>query len=889
MTVGGSRYALVVGLLVFALSSCGGSSGGGGASTGFDCNSGDVQVLCLQECSLGCSTTGCSLTNIAQNQVIVLRFSEDVDVNTVNSSSIRFRTPTGDEPVGEFLVNNEIIEFVPTLSISGGQTFFGFTSGETYTMTILGGEGQTEVVRSTSGKPFSQTLTCTLQSTNGIIDINGVPPSASLLSPTNLQSAPLNSQILLEFNELIDATPFLSGLLSPVEFTVRRTRPAASGGYECDPQSQPQALAGSQSLSFDAARGVSILSFTPAQELPGNVCIEVSVTNGVADLSGKTAAPQVFQFLTEVVPLSDFEIVESFDDETLLDIESSAGSWSAGSAQFARIGGDGRHGEFSLDLAFDTEVIVDGRRVFELDTTNTLIPPENGISGAPQAITDGRFFFSKMVVPSDVRLRFVGTVPPVITVSGRLEILGDIEVNGESVNALVPQTQQSGQLGAAGGIYGGAGGQGGDKCLGVGPGVGQFSGRDGEDVNVVAAHGYFAQRAGTGGRGSSLYPASGLSSSQQFPTNPPQGLQYSFGAAAGGAGGGLYTPGQPGRPLDVLTRPGIAQPPVSLPNASAFFAPPSVPGVAFPLFPFPPALGAQTSIDHFLVGGAGGGGSGSNTSLSLSLARTWAPGSGGGGGGGAMALRSGRSLRLGPAGRLLAVGGSAFDYVGQSAGAQVAPAGGGSGGSIVIQASGATELIGSIDVRGGEGGFFSKQGGTGVGPNSGIVEIEGGDGGAGFVRFEKETTPDLAELANMQPAANADNVGQLQALDDVISLRSLYYSTNLIFGPEFARYELEATVDGVPMVFSDDPAVSPMVALENTTPVYVKFQAANLDVVTGEVINPLPRPWRNFVRSVGNEPGIASDGFNAYRFMLFVDRTLATNVTVEKLTVVYRN
>ena len=62
--------------------------------------------------------------------------------------------------MGEFLVNDNRVEFVPTLSISGGQTFFGFTSGETYTMTILGGDEQAELVRSTSGKPFRETLVC---------------------------------------------------------------------------------------------------------------------------------------------------------------------------------------------------------------------------------------------------------------------------------------------------------------------------------------------------------------------------------------------------------------------------------------------------------------------------------------------------------------------------------------------------------------------------------------------------------------------------------------------------------------------------------------------------------------------------------------------------------
>ena len=156
------------------------------------------------------------------------------------------------------------------------------------------------------------------------------------------------------------------------------------------------------------------------------------------------------------------------------------------------------------------------------------------------------------------------------------------------------------------------------------------------------------------------------------------------------------------------------------------------------------------------------------------------------------------------------------------------------------------------------------------------------------MRFEKPTTPDLSELGGMSPAATADNVGPLLESDDVVSMRSLYYSTNLIFGPEWARYELEATVDGVPMTFSDDPAFGAMAATQGA-PIRILFQAANLDVVTGAVLNAVPRPWRPAVLSSANLPGIASDGLNGYRFMLFIDRALASTVTVEKLTVVYRN
>ncbi len=836
----------------------------------------------MAQCNLGCSATGCARTDIAQNEIIILKFSEAVDPASVNESSIRFRTASGDEPVGEFFVQNEIVQFVPTLSISGGQTFFGFTGGETYTMTIVGGPDEPAVVRGSSGRPFAETLTCTLRSSLGIVDLNGVPPSATLVVPTTslLTAAPLDTEVRLEFNELIDATPFLTGTLSPVAFTVRRTRPDGNGGFECDPESSPQTLAGSQALTFDASRGISVLNFVPSQDLPGNVCIEVSVTDGVTDLAGTPAQPQVFVFRTIIVPLTDEEIIENFDDNLMLDVDASAGDWAGGVATFANIGGDGRHGVFSKDLAENLNLIVDGKNVFQIDCDNTIIPQDNTTTGSAMAITDGRFFFSTMVVPSDVRLRFVGSSPPVITVAGRLDIQGDIEMVGKSVTTTHIASTPTGQLGADGGIFGGKGGQGGDRCLGAGAGSGQFNGRDGESVNVLAGHGYLGSVLATAGQGSTLFPADGQNTSQQFGANPPFGLMYCLSAVAGGSGGGLYTAGDQGRVLGIFS--GLNH----LPNESTFMGAPAAGGAVMPLFPFPPATGLQRSSQHFLIGGSGGGGVASNSTLSLSVARSWASGSGGGGGGGALALRAGGSLRVGPSGRLLATGGSAKDYAGTSAGSQVGPSGGGSGGSIVMQSGGTGEIIGLVDVQGGAGGLFDRQGGSGIGPGAGIVRIRGGDGAPGFVRYELPTAPSVNDLQTMVPAATTDNVGQLTEVDDLISMRSLYYSTGLIFGPEFSHYKIEAMIDGTPVVFSDNTTVSNMEAGVGSA-VRVLFQAANLDVVTGEVLS--VRPWRTSVRSSPSQTGIASDGLNGYRFMLFFDRTIATNITIDRLTVVYRN
>src|SRR5262249_47096309 len=141
-------------------------------------------ALCLMNCSLGCSSTGCQITDIAQNEIITWEFNKDVDPVSVNDATIRFRTVSGDVPVGDFLVTGQIVQFVPRAVVIGGQSFFGFRAGETYSMHMGGGTGDPNVIRSTSGTTMPTSLNCTLNVTRGVVDHNGAPPSATLISPT---------------------------------------------------------------------------------------------------------------------------------------------------------------------------------------------------------------------------------------------------------------------------------------------------------------------------------------------------------------------------------------------------------------------------------------------------------------------------------------------------------------------------------------------------------------------------------------------------------------------------------------------------------------------------------------------------------------------------------
>jgi hypothetical protein len=204
----------------------------------------------------------------------------------------------------------------------------------------------------------------------------------------------------------------------------------------------------------------------------------------------------------------------------------------------------------------------------------------------------------------------------------------------------------------------------------------------------------------------------------------------------------------------------------------------------------------------------------------------------------------------------------------------------------VLQTGGTVDIQGSINVEGGSGGYFQRQGSSGFGPIGVIVKVQGGNGSSGFVRLEAPIAPPLSQLSNVSPAMTSQSLGALTEADDLISLRSSYYSTNLIFGPAFSHYEIEATVDGQPVIFSDNDQVS-LIAAGVGAPVRALFQAADIDVITGAVLG--VRPWRTSVRSGPNQIGIASDGLNGYRFMLFFDQMLATSVTVDRVVVVYRN
>lgn len=965
-----STIALVVSLA--GLTGCSGGSSASGTTSGaaLSCT-GSTNALCLLSCNLGCSATGCQISEIAQNANIVLNFSRDVDPRTVSESTIQFRTASGQVPVGDFLVRGSVVEFVPRVLIVGGQSFFGFRAGETYTMRLPGGSGETNSVRSTAGDPLKSTLSCTLNVTRGIIDLNGVPPSARITSPTATTNVPRNLPIQLEFNELLDVTPFVgtAGSSSPIIYAVRRTR-EVGGVRECSPNSQPQVLGGAPTVVLDAARSVTRVTFQPISTLPGNTCVEVTVTDRVRDLSGKPAQSQVFQFITEAAQLQQQQFVENFDDDAHLDRDASAGTWANGQAVFGAIGGDGRHGTFRLDLGVpDAAPGPDGRLVYTFNTDNTIIPGSNTTTGSPIAVTDGNFYFDQMSVPSNVRLKFIGSNPPRFHVRGRLEIFGIIDVKGIDQPFYDPSTANPavgfispGQDGGLGGVFGGRGGRGGNESTGLtGALGGGIFGLPGQDCNVPSGHAYFAQRIGTGGRGSSPFPISGLNTDLSFAATT---VAYCVQAAAGGGGGGYFATGGLGRVISnsmpednpafgtfnvppkraflgpdstlavdttAWVTPAVVkiQNAATAPTATAFVYGVNAAGelavglvtgtwaIGSPVFnaataaqvatttaavatnqgkPFPilPIPAGTKSSTHFLVGGSGGGGGGSQATFALRVSSAttpiaWAAGHGGAGGGGAIQFSAGDLLRVSAGGQILAKGGACptapFTPASNS---QATPGGGGSGGSILLQSGRISDVLGLIDVRGGAGGVINRSSLQGP-PAGASVNSEGGAGANGFARLEFPGNPLPTSMPGAQPAATANNVATLVEVDDQSGFRSTFISTGQPFGPDFVRYEITAIVDGVPTVFSDDPTVgaparfgAPWLA-----PIEIRLQAATMDLVTNQVDANSIRPWRINVAS-GNDPSLADDGLNAFRFQIVIDRSRGQQVVIDQVKVVYR-
>src|SRR5262245_36327241 len=256
-------FAIVSGLLAFAAAGCSGGGSGSTSTLSIRCLGG--QSFCIISCDLGCSQTGCSITEIAENQRLRFAFSSSVDPLSVNNASISIRTITGVPPDGDYFVSGSEVTFVPRVRTVGSTTSLGFVRNESYIIPLAGGPTAAQGVRSIAGDTLSQELSCTVLASRGILDEDQLPPTCELISPTNPTEAPVNPTIVLRFSELIDTTPLEGPLTvsSPMRVLLRNR--TALGA--CDYDAEGISLEGVPQLSTeivgqgDAAHLVSVVTF----------------------------------------------------------------------------------------------------------------------------------------------------------------------------------------------------------------------------------------------------------------------------------------------------------------------------------------------------------------------------------------------------------------------------------------------------------------------------------------------------------------------------------------------------------------------------------------------------------------------------------------------------
>ena len=529
-------------------------------------------------------------------------------------------------------------------------------------------------------------------------------------------------------------------------------------------------------------------------------------------------------------------VVEDFTSSQQRDVATSAGLWAFGRLAAGVLGGDGRLGSF--DPTLGTLV---SANVYEFSTDNMSFPAGSTLTGDVETVTDGRFFFTDLVVPAGITIRFTGSAPAQLFVRGRAEVLGRVELNGAGMTTFdcrAPQqaTVIPGQPGGLGGPGAGRGGKGGDRCLGLGYQP-AYDGQAGEDVQLPAGHAYASRAVGTGGQGSPVYPPScGMAPASVVATFLNI---YTGQCAPGGGGGGFWVAGQPGYTNNTL------------PAVRAGTAPAG--GGAFNNFPVP---GSAASLDHFLVGGSGGGGGGSHPFYALAITGfldIWKAGAGGSGGGGALAIRAGGDVVLGSSGLIEAHGGNGTNFADRGAAANrvgnACPGGGGSGGSVLLQTGGALDVLGSINTAGGTGSTIANV----VPANAAIpgTVVRGGDGSAGTYRLESLQSSNINPLVLVPTLDPVRHVGTLLDRDATSGSRSLFValpSANANV-TRCERYEIDADVNGVPVRFSDDPAFG-IPADGPLGPVWAHFQAGRLSGATVVASG----PWRtHFGAATGDD------------------------------------
>ena len=489
-----SASAAALGLSLF-LAGC---SGGGASSGGGE--------MFIESCSLGCGNAaggteiGCALVNIAQNAEVSILFSQPVDISSVTSSSFRLvNLNDGTVPGGVFTVDStdsRRLVFRPSLTFTGpGNPEFGFDPDEVYELLILGEDQDPDgpYIRSTSGKSNTTRMSCTVQTTEPLIDPVPGPPTMTGYVTDSLQAGsnqvtydpatnlpvggqPLNgssglqtlSRVVLIFDDVMNKATIADQLGAPPLIppgTSNTITVWVDGDGDLNTQNDQVEQAGTWTVDVDFDNLLRTTAvFTPdGGEFPTGGSdplnprkIVVEVSNQLKDIKGLNLEnPGSAAFSTIAQPFDEEVLNEDFTTTDNEDAEASGanwdtapGPWGTGRLSYGIGGGSGRLGALVIppasQLTLDTDsqafplddqeysIMSNLDPTVDYDPTNPLDWPEITIDQFGEA-----FEFTSVDIGGGATLVLTGSRPGRIFARGELVHNGVIDLAGGTPEAHV--------------------------------------------------------------------------------------------------------------------------------------------------------------------------------------------------------------------------------------------------------------------------------------------------------------------------------------------------------------------------------------------------------------------------------------------------------------------
>ncbi len=689
------------------------------------------------------------------NQPITVKFTQEVDLTTVNLNSWSFTVydsrsgrPVGEPVIGKFYyapafnggVDKKVIQFLPAFPTNDTFDNGGFRPGRRYDVHLNGADSKlTPVIRSVFGQILQRGFTFSFTTPNGtspeelFYDVLPGGPKKVSLSPENTVEK-LNfflggnlKAVTLVFNQPLNPSS-LSFNQNHIYLRYKDPDLNLAGWTKV-----PTILTLAENLPKKA-----VVTLTPIGVLPSNAEIQAVVEPELEDIAGENnlgdpAFHRIFgSFKTE--PATSFQydaIVEDFRSTELFDMDAPhmepLAEWGKGRLRASfNFGGSITLFDFE---PHDKELI--------LNTDFTQVVPKQGI---PYTVSGGVFEFRNILIPEGVQVRGQGTNPLVFLATGSVEVRGAISVDGGNGDRV--DTLSSANFSTPGGIsvcQGGKGGQGSPVTV-----TSSKKGGDGYGPNNRPSGGGKGGHSAYGNSTRSCFGAGGGGGSYTTQGDPKY-LSTSFTQMTGkGGDGGMY---------DALLGPSFT-PKGGAPGAVAWSD--KDPDNNFYGRDIQVRNGRDTIVIGELkapLGGQGGGGGGDRIPSS-SVPNPGFPsdnkGGGGGAGGGVLIIKAIGPILVTKTGRISADGGNGGGGEASGSCNQGGGGAGGSGGTVILMSAQKIQVepkdsseidnghfpvsadggVGTTGTFGGGGGFASKYPRRNAGrPN------RGGFGGMGLVEL----------------------------------------------------------------------------------------------------------------------------------------------------------